>query len=1644
MTCLMTMPMYGYCEGGHAANNWSEYVPQYEVHFKTQPATCFNNAHVLYAVVDKNNPEEPLSIEALHGVGLDSIRIYHALTELDTTKHHSFYYKGGWDTLTIDYGTYVFGVEGMFTYGTGPDYNVVLIDTNTVLTVGTNYSLPKAAAMSVQAYLPNALGNLPTLDCKNTGRVQLKIERGAYPYTITVTPHDKPDSVLRVVTFDTNQYFGSNENLYDFKDYYSVDMLPAGDWDFYLVDGCGTGLPRTGAIVGTIGVPKLRDIEIYASSGNPYDSNVVRINSVLDNYYHYYLFNLSDYMSYRIYLDTLNNSSTTAWKPYPKPTLPDLNKNTLFDTIAGMKYCEFYDNTIVFEYKFDMPGCTYYNVKDTFHFRRPNPDYFDFNSGYATDSISETSSCGRRHYYHRDYYSVKYRSYEPDFTNDTIDDDNIYHRYHYTYPLYWHYIDYATGTTIKIDTMLDESRNIAEQSRITYDEAYGFYSPANPSFDARVIRRLVGAKGCTLFETDDVLYFDLKMQSEEPGWEITTDAEGHCCATPRNITISEFNSSSRRMDSVDIWLIQSPYDNFYNFKAHYDGATRSWTIDKDNFGNTAEIVGTTDGHRLAINEYCMPSGPYRFLVKTDCGEYEVNKDVEFPEIFRTELVTEPKFAVHAECSDEYIRCTQGKVVRMAFSRDPHTGADKMRIDSLTTYYEIVDGPPGGYEVSSHVKYMLKDSIRISMPGTYIIRVYPDEGGEELCEHYEFFDTICYDGNLVTFDYALDLLCDEQSEYGTAYVKAKSGTPPYTYSLYSHKELQGEMVYSATLDADSTFIVLDTVFENKGIKLSPEREISCLVKDACGSYFHVNFYPQVLADLQKTWFDGGLKADTTCEGATIQIHALSVGDIFKYHWTGPDGFSSISSDPNMFIKRGSKSGWYKVTIYETGCRGDIADSIFLGVNPSPSVNIAPMGEVCPNEEVELKFVPSAGNISAPDATVSFTIMFSNRLGTTSARFENIPSGDTVRYTYMPPAETKIYPVNIIDDACGYEFADENDTVVLKMRSDVITPCHILTNHDTVCYLGTGRLWAELKLDNPTVPYDFPAYVNWYSDYAMTHKLKDTTIIGGRSLYDTAGLTQKTILYVSVDQEGICPSGNGNTNHTMNMQNGAVTSLQCADAIRFYDPGGEGNYPVGTSSVVSHVFVSEDNRPVAIHFDSLNLATPSYLFIFSGDEAVKDSLLYTLTYGSKVPEIIVSNSNKMLLYFSPGPLSSYGWSAVVSPAPAMAIADVWNQQELKIYEYACMSQNPEDYSGPYNVIPGVLTQEQYKEARKTFGVHTFRKIFDGTHGCDSAVIYVLNVSMPAVHDTTVLITSVQANNGGLEWNGQTLTATGEYSHFIPTGGECDSVELLNLIVVQIDTTHTNDEICKGDSAFLGVSATVPDVAYSSKLIPSEISVGDILCSDGHIRKVDSFLLLHGQFPIGVVFFVDSTGRHGKVIAVKDATGLGVEWADRNHENVCRTVRSLTCTNNRAVALNDLDGYGNTLEMKRTAEEGVVIYNVDEVFEKSTPSAYACYYWDPQTRSVGKEHFSFYLPSAGEFSILYANRVEVNKSLVKLAAYGAEPLLNIPEHGRDAYRYWTSTEHTYNFRLSAWSFTREGLLRENRKTNSDVFTVRAAAFF
>ncbi len=1630
-----------------ADNNWSEHVPQYEIRFRPIDATCFNNAHMLYAVVDKNNPDIPLDTTTLRLAGLDEIRIYHAQTELDTTKHRSAFYKGGWDTLTLDYGTYVFGVEAVMREGIGEGLDYVVVDTNTVLSIGTSYSMPKAAAMSVSAFSRDALGNLPTLACMPTGRVQLRIEDGAFPYTITVHPHDNPDSVFKTVTFDDRMYSGNDEWRYDYKDYYTIDSLPAGDWDFYLEDGCGSGLPRTGAIVETVQVPNLHDIEVYAASGNPhynqlapYDSNVIRINAELDMPYYPYLDSLAKYMSYRIYLDTLDNSQHVAWDPYPQPLKV---KTTLYDTIVGLKYCDFYGNTIVFEYKFDMPACTTFSVKDTFHYYKPNEKWFEKRSEYVIDSASTVDSCGRIWYSHRDYYAIRYRSYEPDFVNGTIDDDNLYRRYHFTFPVYWYYYD-EDNNVIKIDTLRDIYQNIAATSKLTYEEAYAYFQPENPSFSRRVRRQLVGAKGCELYETEDMMYFDRKVQSEAPSWSLSTHASGHCCEIPRTITLTESHGSEYDMDSVVIELVTSPYDNLYNFKAVYDGTTHTWEVEKYNFENTMEVIGASDGRSMELSAYCMPGGPYRFVVTTPCGQYAVNRDIEFPEIYRTRLTAEPRFAVHAECSDEYIRCTQGKVVRMAFSRDPHTGVERTRIDSLTTYYEIVDGPPGGYSTSDHTKYMLKDSIRISMPGRYILRVYPDHS-EELCEDYEYFDTIYYDGNSVEFDYALALLCDENTTSGTAYVKARKGTPPYAYTLYSEKDLGGIALAHDTLDGNQVFVVPDTVFVNAGVELSPQRELSCLVQDACGSYFRINFYPQVLADLQKTWFNGGLKADTTCEGATIQIHALHVSEIFTYQWTGPDGFYSESSDPYLFIERGSGVGYYKVTIRGTGCPSDISDSIFLGVKPSPTVTISPMGEVCPGEEVELKVVPHVGIDTLANLKVNFTVALDNGTNVYTRSFDSVTSGDTVRFTYIPTSETKIYPQSIVDAECGYHYADPGDTVVLRMSGRSVTPCNIITTPDTVCYGGTGHLTATLNLEGRPVSEKFPTHVRWYGDYEMHHLLSDTVIRGDVSMYDTAGLTKRTILYVSVNQEDMCPSTIGIPNNATNMVHGDTTRMNCADVIRFYDPGGpDGTYPVGTAS--KQVFTSVDGRPVALHFESLNLATPSYLYVFSGTTVHQDSLLYFFGYGSTPPELIVSRSNSMTVYFSPGPLTSDGWSAIVSPAPGMAIADVWPHNEVFFSDELCYVEGV-PYTPPFSGWESVVSRELLDDRLQHPGTYTFVSHFQDIHDCDSSVVFMLRVnSAPLRGDTTVVILD---NTGGFRWHDRVYTETGQYTYSVsgataPSG--CDSVDRLNLIVLKVDTS--DNEICVGETTQLHVQVHTPNIVGSFD-IPS--MVGDVVCqrvvqseegsyTKTEILRPDSFLLHaddEGLIPMGVVFFVDpADNAHGLAIALVDAHDTCI-WASDSRITNTQPLGG-TGTKQHYMALFDMKGNEHTKDILQSAKNLLLAGYLVGTEAEVAPAAYYCHYYDHVTQTTGSTHLAYpdwYMPSTGETCLYLSERLVVNSTLQKIGDYlessGSAYRAEIPFDGLCTDTgYWTSTEYNAE---TAGHINQKGQLRNHKKDGS-----------
>ena len=253
------------------------------------------------------------------------------------------------------------------------------------------------------------------------------------------------------------------------------------------------------------------------------------------------------------------------------------------------------------------------------------------------------------------------------------------------------------------------------------------------------------------------------------------------------------------------------------------------------------------------------------------------------------------------------------------------------------------------------------------------------------------------------------------------------------------------------------------------------------------------------------------------------------------------------------------------------------------------------------------------------------------------------------------------------------------------------------------------------------------------------------------------------------------------------------------------GPDADYPTGTSAM-TQVFVSEDNRPVAIHFDSLSLAKASYLRIFTGTQKVLDSLLYTFTYGSDVPDIIISDGNTLTVQFVPGPLSESGWSAVVSPAPGMAIADVYPFNLVRYRDELCQTTDP--YTPSFDGWQNLVSQELLNTLVQTPGTRTFTDTATSVKGCDSVTIFTLVVDQPPVRsDTTVVIPSVY---GGYQWHGETYTQTGQYTFVVASTSSstgCDSLDRLNLIVLKVDTS--DNEICVEDTTLMYVLVENPNI-------------------------------------------------------------------------------------------------------------------------------------------------------------------------------------------------------------------------------------------
>ena len=1527
----------------------------FRAHFIPIEATCYNNGKVVYALVDTaGNPLDSLP------PGITNVRFYFKTADADSIQYAGWYYIGGYDTVNLNHGTYTVGVEALMTDGLN---GFAKADTHTVLTLNTTYQRPNASAVPNEALSRlTGAGTLYTIPCKAIGRVQLLIEHGTFPYTITVVNNLTGDT-LRTEVFENRQYNGTDRSRFDYKDYYSISNLPKGNWGFYIVDGCGYGLPRINQEVKVKNLPKPETIELFASSGNFADSNVIRLEIVYNSN------NVMEepelmhqYVKYRISFDNLEEG---VWKPFPL-----FEEHTfsfiLFDTAKTVhKYCELWDKELQFEYKVENCGATELSMPITI--KKPNDNFFDKRvTSYSDSTTTDPEGCTMHSYWHQDQYSIRYYSsyynptYSPDYNGYLS--SHPYYRYFFTHPLTWIYTDVKSGEVIKRDTVA----NIETKSLLTLSDVNQIYGVSDTGHVIFVERKLLDGKGCELYNDIDTLDYSRHHDLACIHWDILSshDPNDHCCNTPRTVKVYTTSALAANRDSTVIRLTRSPYHNLYNFEAIYLRQEQRWEVRRDSVNNQAAIFGEAGGCNLFISDYCLPSGPYEFEIQSTCGDSHLSKEVAFPDRYEMRVENCGGPTLTRNCNNFKLIYDGCRFQRIKHNTSPETGLPlEPVIEDRILRIDVIQSP----DIALHRYYQndLPITLNLSMPGTYIFRSAPLEI-DEICEAIaERYDTIVVDNSTVEFVDVRAVLCDTSSTSGTVWVESANGTKPYTFTLFSQPDKTGD-----TLGVNQTGLFMD-------VPMTSSQTLSCVVQDSCKAYFHINFQPTTIANLQKVWFDGGLNAATACEGATIQAHALSLDNILQYEWTGPDGFHSTTSDPYIFVPYGHSNGWYKVTLRETGCAEELSDSIFLTILEAPNVTLSLDTTVCPGETVAVQFSPQSANSTGE---ITFSIAFENADGITVRQY-SAAAGTTVTDNFSTLTPAKIYPVSIDDGVCERR-PDHPDTAHIHLRTDLTPNCGTLTTHDTVCLGGDAHLTAHSTLEPPYT-------LHWYGDYYLRKLLKTELVTeeGYWSTYDTAGIMEKTLLYISLQKGEACPSANGLVTSTMAIQNGSTT-LSCGQHLRLYDSGIPDSLAI-LGEDFTHRFSTTDGSRLCITFDQQNLSPTAHILVFTGDEPVQDSLLGDINNGSKLPSHLVSNGNSLTLHFFGRDTRNTSWSAIVESTPGIAVADVQKGNTTFLNDEVCQSQH-NTYLDRCSVIPELATVEELNRAIRHTGNYYYSKMYPAgdANGCDSMVSFSLTVNMPPVSDTLVLATRQE----GFLWHDSLYKESGRYAKIVPLLNGCDKLEILTLRV--LDAHCTNGEICKGDSISLSVSASLTTGTFQDGLIPRRTQIGDILCTDGSILTVDSFKN-SGKTPQGVVFYVDQSGIHGLATALNETSGI---LAPNDLFNV--TVDYLS-----GISLYlDCRGMQNTRNLLLSSEQ---MHTPCQLSELSALNY--CYHYNPEIQTADQFPHGWHLPSVGEMVLLVGNYFEVNKVLSEMNQY--DHLFQ----KMTSLTYWTSNIYSHSESLA-----------------------------
>ena len=1209
---------------------------------------------VQFALLDDNGNE--IAIDVVNGKPVDDS------FDLSVIK---FYYRAANDTTTyystnprlyMQSGTYTVGAQAQCYMGGAGEGAFRTLDTNCQVTIYGSYTVPEIFVLANIATSSRSSGNRPTLPCGATGRIQLKITGGSFPYTVKL--FDAHSSTLvREVVFTSRQSSGIDPNMANYRDYYTIDDLEAGDYHIEFTDACdfqstASSLSWT---VEDVNPPMLTDAYMYTYNWDNLSSyNTIRFYQAYfteGDMADYLQDMYAEHLQYRVCYGTVD---TSDWKPFPLQNLRQRNDKTyelnehFFDSAPHVtKYCQLNNQILTLQFRNNFCNQDTIINRYTGKFKTSDGDdsYSMWYSYQHAEDVDYSGTWYDSCTYHipsvRDYTDYYYQ-YWNGYTYSLISENhpnNVWYSSFATAPYTFVMTDTRDNREIKRETM--GNRNAFTVYKSDFEGVYGEISDTTIDIPVKVV--MTDAKGCQWTNTYTVSIRDntdtLDGNFYLSSYSYYYSEAQYCCQEPSYFQIYERSSSDgttphlpnpipalfkQTRDGAQFKCVRSPRGNKYNFTATYDYGTDSWTVVKDSVTNNAEItpyiIDEQNQYRwgLQVSDYCLPQGYYEFEYTTDCRTQ--NYRIWHGGTERRFVYTEPSFSFDQECDNYYINLTGGQFQRQQIGTNTNLSTQPEQIsntENLNTYFRIVDGPQGGYPTAD---YRVGSTIRLSSPGTYTLRMFtPDT--TYYCRAPYFDTTFSYTGGSVSFDYAVSYVCDVDSTVGYIYSQAKDGMAPYVYTLYSQPAMGGQVIAS---NDNGSFRGIPNIRVGDILSLQ--------VEDACGRSFYLDMTVSDLAQSQLAWFDGALRVTQTCEGSEIDVYVSSLDENFTYHWTGPDGFETTTARGHIFVERGASSGYYAVELGNTGCSASLKDSVELSVIQSPKVAISDGVAVCPGESVQLSFTPEYGN-----GRVSYTI---GKEVNSEVTFYNYNGnvGQTQNQTYIANSEAKYWIHSVSDNLCTYSIPEDTIKILLRNTSN---SCDVTVSEDAICY-GTD---AQVTATSTTMLT--PYMVRWYDDANQNNLLmeEEMTSDGQASTYYTNALYENKSLYVTVQDAVHCEPQVGTIHSWINMGN-TTSTLSCGESMRFFDDGGvSGNYSGNAN--LRHVFTSDGNNAITLSFNSFNTQSGADVIrVYTGNTVNQDSLLGSFS-GTSMPATLTSKSNTMTVVFtSNGYIDAPGWDAVVS--------------------------------------------------------------------------------------------------------------------------------------------------------------------------------------------------------------------------------------------------------------------------------------------------------------------------------------------------------------------------------------------------------------